>query len=147
MMSGEGVFVEDVMTQDVVTINESSSIKDAAKKMDEANVGSIVVTRNDEPIGIITERDFVRRYAAMGISLSSPAADMMTLPLITISPDDTIWDASELMKTRNIHKVPVVRDKKLVGIITNSDVVKICSQSSDVEIRKICDEILTRSHD
>lgn len=147
MMSGEGVFVEDVMIKDVITIETSTPIKEAAKKMDETNVGSIIVTKNEEPIGIITERDFVRRYAVMGISLENGAEDIMTLPLITINPDDTIWEASELMKTQNVHKLPVMKDKKLVGIITNSDLIKLCSQSSDSEIRRICDAIITRMND
>ena len=144
MMSGEDVFVDDFMEKNIITIEESSSIKNAAKKMDEANIGSILVTKNDEPIGIITERDFVRRYAVMGISLLNPVEDIMTVPLITIDPNDTIWEAAELMKIHNIHKLPVIKDKKIVGIITNSDLVKISSQSSDSEMRRICDQILTR---
>jgi len=144
MMSGEGDFVEDVMIKNVITVEESASIKNAAKKMAEANVGSILVTKNNEPIGIITETDFVRRYAAMGVSLSNMVKDIMTLSLITIDPNDTIWEAAELMKTHNIHKLPVIKDKKLVGIITNSDLVKLCSLSSDSEMRRICDDILTR---
>ncbi|MDH3192587.1 MAG: CBS domain-containing protein [Nitrosopumilus sp.] len=147
MMSGEGIFVEDTMTKNVVTVEEFTPIRNAAKKMDEANVGSIVVTKNNEPIGIITERDFVRRYAVMGISLSKPVGDIMTLPLITIDPNETVWEAAEVMKTNKIHKLPVIKDKKLVGIITNSDLVKLCSQSSDLEMRQICDEILTRTRE
>ena len=144
MMSGEGDFVEDVMIKNVITVEESASIKNAATKMAEANVGSIVVTKNNESIGIVTERDFVQRYAAKGISLSSLVRDIMTLSLITIDPNDTIWEAAELMKTHNIHKLPVIKDKKIVGIITNSDLVKLCSLSSDSEMRRICDDILTR---
>ena len=143
-MSGEGDFVEDVMIKNVITVEESASIKNAAKKMVEANVGSILVTKNNEPIGIITERDFVERYAAKGISLSNLVKDIMTSSLITIDPNDTIWEGAELMKTHNIHKLPVIKDKKIVGIITNSDLVKLCSLSSDSEMRRICDDILTR---
>ena len=144
MMSGEGEFVEDIMIKNVIAVEESASIKNAAKKMGKANVGSVLVTKNNEPIGIITERDFVERYAAKGISLSSLVKDIMTLSLITIDPNDTIWEAAELMKTHNIHKLPVIKDKKIVGIITNSDLVKLCSLSSDSEMRRICDDILTR---
>ena len=147
MMSGEGVLVEDAMTKNIVTVEESTPIRNAVKEMDEANVGSILITKNNEPVGIITERDVVRRYAVMGISLSKPVEDIMTLPLITVDPNDTIWEAAELMKSHKIHKLPVVKNKKLVGIITNSDLVKLCSQSSDLEIRKICDEIVTRTRE
>ncbi len=143
-MSGEGVFVEDVMIKDVITVEASTSIRNTAKKMSEMNIGSVIVTKNGEPVGIITERDFVRRYAVMGISLSNQVADIMTLPLVTIDPNETVWEAAELMKIHNIHKIPVIKDKKLVGIITNSDLIKFCSQSSDSEMRRVCDEIITR---
>jgi len=143
-MSGEGVFVEDVMIKNVITVEVSTSIRNTAKKMSEMNIGSIIVTKNGEPMGIITERDFVRRYAVMGISLSNQVEDIMTLPLVTIDPNETVWEAAELMKIHNIHKIPVIKDKKLVGIITNSDLIKFCSQSSDSEMRRVCDEIITR---
>ena len=137
-------FVKDVMIDKVATLDASSMIKDAAKLMDEKNIGCVIVTQNDQPTGILTERDFVRRIASKEKPLTSPLEEVMSSPLISINPDETIWEAAEQMKVKNIHKLPVIDNDKVVGIITTSDLVEICSVGSDSEMRRICDEILTR---
>ncbi len=144
MMSGEGSLLKDVMKKNVITIDASDSISLAAKKMDEANIGSVIITKNNEPVGIITERDFVRRILAKEKKLDHPVSDVMSSPLISLKSDETVWNAAELMKKKNIHKLAVVEDSKLVGIVTNSDLVELASVGSDSEMRKICDQILLR---
>ena len=137
-------FVKDVMISNVATLDSSSMIKDAAKLMDEKNIGCVIVTENDLPIGILTERDFVKRIASKEKPLTSPLQDVMSSPLISINPDETVWEAAEKMKVNNIHKLPVLKENKIIGIITTSDLVEICSVGSDSEMRRICDDILTR---
>ena len=137
-------FVKDVMIDKVATLDGSSMIKDAAKLMDEKNIGCVIVTQNDQPTGILTERDFVRRIASKEKPLTSSLEEVMSSPLISIDPDETVWEAAEQMKVKNIHKLPVIDNEKVVGIITTSDLVEICSVGSDSEMRRICDEILTR---
>lgn len=137
-------FVKDVMISDVASLDSTSMIKEAAKLMDSKNIGCIVVTKENLPVGIITERDFVRRVASKEKPLTSSLKDIMSSPLITIDPDETVWEAAESMKVNNIHKLPVIKDNKILGIITTSDLVEICSVGSDSEMRRICDQILTR---
>ena len=144
-MSGEGVFVRDAMKKNVITIESSDSIKDAAIKMSDSDIGAIIVIENNSPIGILSERDFVRRVYAKEIPISSPVSKAMSKPLITIDPDETIWELSELMKTKNIHKVPVIENDNLVGIVTNTDLVSLASLGSDSEMRSICDQIYSRT--
>ncbi|MBA4451572.1 MAG: CBS domain-containing protein [Nitrosopumilaceae archaeon] len=137
-------FVKDVMISNIATLDSSSMIKDAAKLMDEKNIGCVIVTENNQPVGILTERDFVKRIASKEKPLTSPLKDVMSSPLISIDPDETVWEAAEEMKVNNIHKLPVIKENKITGIITTSDLVQICSVGSDSEMRRICDEILTR---
>jgi CBS domain-containing protein len=137
-------FVKDVMIDNVASLDSTSMIKEAAKLMDSKNIGCIVVTKENFPVGIITERDFVRRVASKEKPLTSSLEDIMSSPLITIDPDETVWEAAESMKVNNIHKLPVIKDNKILGIITTSDLVEICSVGSDSEMRRICDQILTR---
>ena len=137
-------FVKDVMISNVATLDSSSMIKDAAKLMDEKNIGCIILTEDNLPIGILTERDFVKRIASKEKPLTSPLQDVMSSPLISIDPDETVWEAAEKMKVNNIHKLPVIKENKITGIITTSDLVEICSVGSDSEMRRICDDILTR---
>lgn len=137
-------FVKEIMKRDVITIDESTSIQDAAQMMTNSNVGCIIVTSKDNPVGIITERDFVTKIAAEGLPLFTEVSQVMSLPLTTISPDDTVWEAAEIMRGKGIHKLPVQDVNKIVGIVTTTDLVKICSLGSDSQMRHICDQILMR---
>jgi CBS domain-containing protein len=137
-------FVKDVMISDLATLDASTSIRDAAKLMDEKDIGCIIVTKNQLPIGILTERDFVKRIAAKEKLLTTSLEEVMSSPLIEIDPNETVWEAAQIMKTNNIHKLPVKKDNQIIGIVTSTDLVKICSVGSDSEMRRICDQIITR---
>jgi len=137
-------FVKDIMKKNVITIDESMSIQEAAQMMTNANVGCIIVTKKDNPVGIITERDFVTRIAAEGRPLFTEVCEVMSIPLTTVSPDDTVWDAAEIMRPKGIHKLPVQEGNEIVGIVTTTDFVKLCSYGSDSQMRHLCDQILLR---
>ncbi len=137
-------FIKDVMRKNVISIDSSMTVKDAAIMMADVNVGCVVITRGNAPIGILTERDFVKRIVSEERDLSTPLADVMSFPLIAVNSDDTVWEAAEIMKKNKIHKAPVQEDGKLVGIITATDIVKLCSIGSDSEMRQIVDSILIR---
>ena len=143
----ESTFVNQIMTKYVLSLEKSFSIQDAAEKMKSDKVGSIIVTDNDKPIGILTERDFVTRVAAEGRPMFTEISQVMSSPLISIDHQETIWEASEIMKKKNIHKLPVIEDGQIVGIVTTSDIVKISSSGSDSQMRKVCDQILMRIKD
>ena len=132
------------MRKNVISIDSSMTVKDAATMMDDTNVGCVVITRGNSPIGIITERDFVKRIVSQEMDLATPLVDVMSFPLITVDCDDTVWEAAEIMKKNKIHKAPVEEQGKLIGIITATDIVQICSLGSDSEMRQIADSILIR---
>lgn len=136
--------VRDIMKKNVISIDSSMTVNDAAKMMDDASIGAIVVLENGIAVGIITERDLVRRIVAKEKPLSTNVKVAMSSPLIVINPDDTVWDLAQLMKTRRIHRVPAVKDNQLVGMVTTSDVVRLCSVGSDDEMSKITEQILLR---
>ncbi len=131
------------MKTNVIAIDESMSIQDAAQMMTKANVGCVIVKRKNNPVGIMTERDFTR-IAAEGRPLFTEISGMMSSPLIVVSPDETVWEAAEIMKTKGIHKLPVQDGNNVVGMITTTDLVKVCSVGSDSQMRHICDQILVR---
>ncbi|MFQ5476386.1 MAG: cyclic nucleotide-binding/CBS domain-containing protein [Nitrosopumilus sp.] len=140
----DSTFVNQVMNKDVLTADKSTSLQDAAQKMKELKIGCVIVTEGTNPVGIITERDFVTKVAAEGRPLFTEVSEVMTSPLITIDPEETIWEASEMMKEKGIHKLPVKENGQIIGIVTTTDIVKISSVGSDSEMRRICDQILTR---
>lgn len=137
-------FAKDIMKKDLITVDSAKSIKEAASLMNAEDVGCVIVTKDNTPVGILTERDFVKRIAAEEKQLSESVENVMSSPLISVKPDDTVWDVAEVMKIKNIHKVPVQDGNSIVGIVTATDLVKICSLGSDSEMRRICDQILLR---
>ena len=132
------------MSKNVLTLDKSTSLQEAAENMKKLNVGCVIVTENNNPIGIITERDFVTKIVADGRPLFTEIQEVMSSPLITIDSEETIWEASELMKEKSIHKLPVKENEQIAGIVTTTDIVKISSVGSDSEMRRICDQILLR---
>ena len=140
-----GTFVRDIMKKNVISIDSSMTVQDAAKMMDDASIGAIVVLENGIAMGIVTERDMARRVIAKGKPFTTNIKEVMSSPLVVVSPDDTVWELAQLMKVRKIHRAPAVKDHKLVGIVTTSDFIKLCSVGSDSELRKITEQILLRS--
>jgi len=137
-------FVKDVMRKNVISIDSAMSVKDAAIMMADTNVGCVVITKGNAPIGIVTERDVVKRIVSEDKDVTTPLAEVMSFPLISVNSDDTVWEAAQTMKTHKIHKAPVEEQGKLIGIITATDLVKLCSVGSDSQMRRIADSILTR---
>lgn len=136
--------VSEIMKHNVISIDSSMTVQDAAKMMDDASIGAIVVLENGIAVGIITERDIVRRIVSKGKPLSTSVKNAMSSPLIVINPDDSVWELAQLMKVRKIHRVPAVKENKLVGIVTTSDIVKLVGIGSDSEMAKITEQILLR---
>ena len=144
MVIMNSTFVHEIMNKDVLTLDKSTSLQDAAEHMKKLNVGCVIVIDSNNPIGIITERDFVTKIAAEGRPLFTEIREVMSSPLITIDSEETVWEASEIMKEKLIHKLPIKKNEEIIGIITTSDIVRISSVGSDSEMRRICDQILLR---
>jgi len=115
--------VRDIMTKQVISVDSSASANDAAKMMEDAEVGAIIVMEGNEPRGIITDRDFAIKVAAHAYPIDTPVRRIMSVPLITITPDESILVAADLMASRKIRKLPVLDEDKVIGIITATDLV------------------------
>lgn len=109
--------IEDIMSTNVISLDVSKTAAHAANLMTEKRIGSIIVTSNNKPFGIVTERDLVRRYFRNTL-LESLASH----PLITAEPSSTVEKAVEIMLMNNIRKLPIVdANESLVGIVTETD--------------------------
>ena len=116
--------VREIMSKSVISVDSSVTATDAAKMMEDTDVGAIAVLENGSPVGIITDRDFAIKITAHSYPIDTPIRRIMSTPLISIDPDSDLWTASDLMSTRNVRKLPVIDDEKIIGIITSSDLVK-----------------------
>ncbi len=117
------IYVKDIMTNQVISVDSSVSVNDAAKMMENSEVGAIIVMEGNEPRGIITDRDFAIKIAAHAYPIDTPVRRVMSSPLITIGPEELISVAADLMSTRKIRKLPVMDEDKIIGIVTATNLV------------------------
>lgn len=116
--------IGEVMVSDVVTASPKESVFDCAKKMRDNKISCLIITHHDEIKGILTEQDISRRVVAENrIPEETIVSDIMSTKITSISPQKDLHEAITLMGTNEIKHLPVVKDKKLVGIITSKDIV------------------------
>ena len=117
--------VRDIMSKDLLTISENDSALKAAQMMNEKGVSSLIVLSGEQPIGIITERDFIKKICLKDLRLSSvKVGEMMSKIRTFASPDTTIDVAVQRMVNNRIRRLPIMENGKLIGIITVTDLAK-----------------------
>jgi CBS domain-containing protein len=117
-----GRTVQEVMTRDPRTVSPSDSIVDAARVMNEADIGDVIVAEGDEIQCIVTDRDIVVRAIAEGRDpQSTTVSDVCTPSLETIEPSASVDDALRKMREADIRRLPVVEDGRPVGIVSLGD--------------------------
>lgn len=128
------MLVKDVMSSPVITIDENTPANQVAALMDKHGLGCIIVTSKEgKPLGIITERDLVRRILAKNVKPDSiKAKEVMTSPLITIEPDEKISEAARRMSGLNIRRLGVVYKGQLVGILSSKDVLAVMPELIEI---------------
>ena len=117
-------WVKDIMSNSVVSVDSSVTATNAVKMMECVGAGAVIVLENNLPVGIVTDRDFAIKIIANSYPIDTPVRKIMSSPLISIDPNSDLSIASDLMSTRNVRKLPVIDDDKVVGILTSSDLVK-----------------------
>jgi CBS domain-containing protein len=118
------VLVRDVMSKNVKVVRPDSSVKEVVATMNKFDIGSIIVVQGKRPVGIITERDILRRIVQPCLAPETlTARQVMTSPVLTITKIASIDEAAELMAKKKVKKLPVMDKQKLVGIVTFTDIV------------------------
>ena len=125
---------------EVLKIDADASVYEAVKQMVEANVGSLLVTDGGEIAGIVTERDYLRRVTLEGrTDEETPVREIMSSPLVVVTPETPIDECMAVMTDRRIRHLPVIQDGKVVGVVSIGDVVKFKSKQQSFEIRYLTD--------
>jgi CBS domain-containing protein len=125
--------VSDIMSRRLITADVSETADQLGAKMAEGKVGCIIITSSTQPVGIVTERDLVVKVISRNIQPSSARAEgLMSRPLITVGPEKSVELASREMIRHRIRRLPVVQGKKLVGMVTDSDLLAISSELSEI---------------
>jgi len=118
------VLVRDIMSKDVRVVRLDSSVKEVVATMNKFDIGSIIVVQGDRPVGIITERDILRRVVEPCLAPEIlTARQVMTSPVVSIRETASLDEAAGLMAKKKVKKLPVMNEEKLVGIVTFTDIV------------------------
>jgi CBS domain-containing protein len=126
-------------------IEASASAHDAVERMVAANVGSLLVTEENEIVGIFTERDYLRRVALLERSdRETQVRAVMSTPVIVATPETAVEECMALMTDRRIRHVPVVAEAEVVGLISIGDLVEFTSRRQAFEIQYLTDYITAR---
>ena len=135
MENAKTITVADVMTKSVISVDASMTINETAKMMEDAKVGAVIVIENNTPVGIVTDRDFAVKVAAHAYEISTPIKQIMSSPLLSINSDESVRNAADLMHEREVRKLPVISDDKVVGIITATDIVNLLAVCVEEDMR------------
>ena len=118
--------IEDLARSNVVTADPDTAVTELAATMGEENVGSVVITNEDTPVGIVTDRDLtVRILGEEADSADQTADDVMTSDLCTVERTAGFYEATSLMSEHGIRRLPVCEDDTLVGIVTADDLSEL----------------------
>lgn len=119
------LLVRDVMVTDVVTVDPETVVKEAVRVMNEFDIGCVVVAEGGNVVGIMTERDVLKRVVEEGREPEKTrVADVMSKPPVTVGPDASLETAIEVMFKFKVKKLPVVEMGKLVGLVTFTDLAR-----------------------
>ncbi|WP_428908130.1 CBS domain-containing protein [Niallia sp. Krafla_26] len=127
--------IRDIMTADVVTINESQTVQEAAALMSQYNIGAIpVINNNGQMTGILTDRDITLRTTAQGENPQTPVSEVMTAQtIVQATPDMDVHQAANLMAEQQIRRLPVVENGQVVGMVALGDLAVQNQFSNEAE--------------
>jgi CBS domain-containing protein len=121
--------VEDVMVREVMTIDENATVKEAAEVMNKFEIGCLIAVKKGKAMGILTERDLLKRVVAESKDATkTKVRDVMSSPLVVVEPSMDLEEAVRLMFQMKIKKLPVVDEKRLVGLVTLTDIARFQPQ-------------------
>jgi signal-transduction protein with cAMP-binding, CBS, and nucleotidyltransferase domain len=110
------------MKKHIISVETSETVREAAQRMVEHHTSSVLVTIGSEPVGIVTKTDIIRKVTAKGISsLEVKVSDIMSSPLITTESRTLIGDASLEMQAKNVRRLLVTENGRIVGIVSQKD--------------------------
>ena len=123
-MIKQKISLSEIMTSKVITVDISERVEEALRLMIKFDVGSVIVTDKQKPVGIITERDITRASLRGDSLLKIPVRGLMSKPVQVVDPYTEVWRTFEIMLRLGVRRLPVVDNEKLVGVITEKDLTR-----------------------
>jgi len=139
------LLLKNEMKKNVITVDPEDSLKKGVNLLSEKNIGCLVVAEKGKPVGIVTERDILKRVVASNLNTEKvKVKDIMTKSIISLDPKNTVEEAAHLLEKKGIKKLPIIENGKLVGIVTMTDIMKAMrkiEEEQSIKIRKVCEDL------
>lgn len=135
---------KEIMNPNIVSVGPNTTLKEVSELMNKQKVGSVVVIDNDKAVGIVTERDFATKIMIKAYLPETSVSDVMSSPVIHVSPNQSVADIIDIMANREIRKVPVIDNGRVVGIVSGTEFLRLFVQSTDEDIKKIYQQYVKR---
>ena len=121
--TNSSILVKDIMTKTLISVNTTTTVFQVAKMMEQGGIGAVFVKKDDNPIGIITDRDYATKIVSHNLPSDTLVGKIMSSPLVTINFDELISTAAQRMTSKKIRKLGVTDNGKVIGIITSTNLV------------------------
>jgi CBS domain-containing protein len=136
--------LQNIMTDNVTTVQPNSTVNEAAQIMKNLNIGSVPVCEGSKPVGIITDRDITIRNVAEGENTNIPVNKIMSKNIVSATPDMTVDEATKIMADNQIRRLPIIDNGNILGIVSLGDLA--VQSESDMEAGKALSDISVPSH-
>ena len=121
----KSITVEEVMSKNPRIVSGELTVEEGAKILKDLGISTLIIEEDGKPVGIVTDRDFITKIIAEGLPPSTKLRDIMSTPIIMIPHKENLEDAAKIMTRRKIRKLPVIKDDKIVGILSENDIARI----------------------
>lgn len=137
MIDRPNLLVSKFMVKNLVSVAHGTTISDTAKNLYENHVGAATVFKDDKMVGIVTYRDIATSVTLFAKEMNMPISEIMSSPVIHVTPDESIIKVAEIMESKNIRRLPILDQGKVVGIISTTDLAILFSMCYEDDLRKI----------
>lgn len=136
--------VNQLMNPNVVSVEHDTTLKKVSELMTKQKIGSVVVLHTGKPVGIVTERDFATKAMTKDFLPETPVSTVMSSPLIHVSSTQSVADVIDIMANKEIRKIPVIDNDKVVGIISGTEFLRLFVQATDDDMKKAYQQYVKR---
>ena len=125
------MLVRDIMQKSLLTLSPESTIREAARLMKRENVGCVLITNGQKLSGVLTDRDITCWLAEGDNPDTTKVGSVMRREVITATPSTDVFEASKIMSNYRVHRLPIVENSDLCGIVTTSDIALVLKEEVD----------------
>jgi len=135
---------KELMTPTVVSVGPDATLKEVSELMDKQKIGSVVVIDNDKAVGIVTERDFATKIMIKSYLPDTKVSAVMSSPVIYVVPNQSVADIIDIMANKEIRKIPVIDNGKVVGIVSGTEFLRLFVRATDDDMKKAYQQYVKR---